>query len=75
MTAAAFRESSLQVLRISYHIVSEGTVPSLQSVLSRAVCLSPVNHKRVYLPDGALPWPILRRPTRKTDYAQFRSEP
>ena len=75
MTVAAFRESGLQELWTNHHITLGRMNTSPQSIFVLAACLAQVNQQRVYLPKGILPWPLLQRPARKMDHAQFRSKP
>jgi predicted esterase len=75
MPAIALQGSGLHGTGHDTHIVFGRTDPLPTSVLPTAAYLAQVKHQRVYFPQGTLPWQPMWRPTRKTDHAQFRSEP
>lgn len=75
MTSCAPQGSALHGAGQRPHIPLMGTGPMLASVHPCSADLAQVKHQRVYLPQRTFPWSQLKRPTRKTDHAKFRSEP
>jgi hypothetical protein len=75
MTLIVLQKPGLHGAGQRTHILFVATDLMPSSALHCDADLTQVKHQRAYLPQGTPPWPSLRRPTRKTNHAKFRSEP